>query len=72
MNEDAEPFVRQGRNVFHGFILACDSWISPGDTCLIVNQSGELLGHGISNGTVRDMETFQKGVSVKTRGGLKE
>ena len=72
VNEDAEPFVRQGRNVFHGFILACDSWISPGDTCLIVNQSGELLGHGISNGTVRDMETFQKGVSVKTRGGIKE
>ena len=71
VNEDAEPFVRQGRNVFHGFILACDSWISPGDTCLIVNQSGELLGHGISNGTVRDMETFQKGVSVKTRGGIK-
>ena len=70
VSDDAEPFVRQGRNVFHGFILACDSWISPGDTCLVVNQKGELLGHGISQGTLADMQYFQKGVAVKTRGGL--
>jgi archaeosine-15-forming tRNA-guanine transglycosylase len=70
VNDDAEPFVRQGRNVFHGFILACDSWISPGDTCLIVNEKGELLGHGIAQGTLADMQHFQKGVAVKTRGGI--
>lgn len=70
VDEDAEPFVRQGRNVFHSFILACDSWISPGDTCLIVNQKGELLGHGISQCTPADMQHFQKGVAVKTRGGI--
>jgi archaeosine-15-forming tRNA-guanine transglycosylase len=70
VNEDAEPFVRQGRNVFHGFILACDSWISPGDTCLLVNQKGELIGHGISQCTPADMQHFQKGVAVKTRGGI--
>ena len=72
VNEDAEPFVRQGRNVFHGFIVACDEWISPGKTCLIVNPAGELLGHGVSNGTLDDMKTFQKGVAVKTRGGMKQ
>ena len=70
VNDDAEPFVRQGRNVFHGFILACDSWISPGDTCLLVNQKGELIGHGISQCTPTDMQHFQKGVEVKTRGGM--
>jgi archaeosine-15-forming tRNA-guanine transglycosylase len=70
VSDDAEPFVRQGRNVFHGFILACDSWVSPGDTCLIVNQKGDLLGHGISQGTHADMQHFQKGVAVKTRGGI--
>ena len=70
VNDDAEPFVRQGRNVFHGFILACDSWVSPGDTCLLVNQKGELIGHGISQCTPADMQHFQKGVAVKTRGGM--
>jgi len=72
VNADAEPFVRQGRNVFHGFIEACDDWISPGKTCLIVNIKGELLGHGVSNGTLADMKSFQKGVAVKTRGGMKQ
>ena len=72
LDEDAEPFVRQGRNVFHGFILGCDSWISPGDTCLLVNQKGELLGHGISQCTPADMQFFRKGVAVKTRGGIKK
>jgi len=70
VNDDAEPFVRQGRNVFHGFILACDSWVSPGDTCLLVNKKGELIGHGISHCTPADMQHFQKGVAVKTRGGI--
>ncbi len=71
VNDDAEPFVRQGRNVFHGFILGCDGWISPGDGCLLVNQKGELIGHGISQCTPREMRDFRKGVAVKTRGGIK-
>jgi archaeosine-15-forming tRNA-guanine transglycosylase len=37
-----------------------------------VNQKGELIGHGVSQCTSRDMKDFQKGVAVKTRGGLKE
>jgi 7-cyano-7-deazaguanine tRNA-ribosyltransferase len=68
---DAEPFVLQGRNVFHGFILGCDPGISPGDTCLLVNQEGTLLGHGVSTRTSHELMCFQKGVAIKTRGGLK-
>lgn len=70
INDDAEPFVRQGRNVFHGFILGCDSWVSPGKTCLLVNRKGELIGHGLSQCTSSDMQYFRKGVAVKTRGGI--
>ncbi len=70
VDEDAEPFVRQGRNVFHGFVLAADPWIRPSQTCLIVNQKGELLGHGLANGTVDEFAGFKKGIAVKTRGGI--
>lgn len=70
VDEDAEPFVRQGRNVFHGFVLAVDPWIRPSQTCLIVNKSGALLGHGLSNGTADEFTGFTKGIAVKTRGGL--
>tara|TARA_Y100000766_G_scaffold283115_1_gene297947 strand:+ start:4012 stop:6315 length:2304 start_codon:yes stop_codon:yes gene_type:complete len=71
VNNDAEPFVRQGRNVFHGFILGCDGWVKPGENCLIVNQKGELIGHGLAQCTAQEMKNFRKGVAVKTRGGIK-
>jgi 7-cyano-7-deazaguanine tRNA-ribosyltransferase len=72
VNDDAEPFVRKGRTVFHGFVLATDPWIAPGRTCLIVNKKGQLLGHGISNCNSEEFATFSKGIGIKTRGGLRE
>jgi len=72
VNDDAEPFVRKGRNVFHGFILAADPWLTPGRTCLIVNQKGELLGHGLSNCNSEEFATFNKGIAIKTRDGIRE
>jgi 7-cyano-7-deazaguanine tRNA-ribosyltransferase len=67
---DAEPYVRQGRNVFHGFVLACDRWILPGEACLILNEAGALLGHGISQCNANELSVFTKGIAVKTRGGI--
>ena len=69
VNEDAEPFVRKGRNVFHGFVKACDPWLAPGEACIITNEEGGLLGHGVSQCTSTEMATFTKGIAVKTRGG---
>ncbi len=72
VNDDAEPFIRKGRNVFHGFVLACDPWLRPGETCLICNKAGNLLGHGVSVSTVEDLASMKKGVAIKTRDGIKE
>ena len=70
VNSDADPFVRKGRNVFHGFVLACDPWLAPGETCLVTDESGALLGHGVAQCTASEMGTFAKGIAVKTRGGV--
>ena len=67
---DAEPFVRKGRNVFHGFVLACDPWLAPGEPCLITNSSAQLLGHGVAQCTSTEIGTMTKGIAVKTRGGV--
>lgn len=72
VNDDAEPFVRKGRNVFHGFILAADPWVTPGRTCLIVNQKGQLLGHGLANCSSEEFATFSKGIAIKTRDGIRD
>ena len=69
VDSDAEPFVKEGRNVMHGFILACDSWIRPSESVLIVNTSGELLAIGRSQSTSDEMASFTKGIAVKVRDG---
>ena len=70
VNADAEPFVRKGRNVFHGFVVACDAWLAPSEACLIVNESGELIGHGLAQCTSTEMAAMRKGIAVRTRGGV--
>ena len=69
VDDDAEPFVKEGRNVMHGFVLGCDSWTRPGESVLIVNSAGELLAIGRSQATSDEMETFTKGIAVKVREG---
>ena len=70
VSADAEPFVRKGRNVFHGFVAACDGWLAPGEACLITDEKGALLGHGLAQCTATEMAVFTKGIAVKTRGGV--
>ena len=70
VEDDAEPFVRKGRNVFHGFVKACDPWLTIDQPALIVNSNGDLLGYGISKSTPEDLSSFTKGIAVKTRGGI--
>lgn len=69
--EDAIPFVGQGRNVMHGYILGADSHVIIGQPCLIVDESGELVAHGIANASADDMAFFNKGIAVKVRDGAR-
>ena len=69
VDHDAEPFVKQGRNVMHGFVLACDEWTRPDETVLIVNQSGELLAFGRSQSTPDEFSTFKKELQSKYEKG---
>jgi len=69
VDSDAEPFVKNGRNVMHGFVTACDEWTRPGEIVLVVNSSGDLLAIGRSQSTPKEFETFTKGIAVKVREG---
>jgi len=71
LQEDAVPFVRDGRNVIHGFIEEVDAHIAPGLACLIVNSNDELVAHGVSKCTSNEIMSFSKGIAVRTRGGIK-
>jgi 7-cyano-7-deazaguanine tRNA-ribosyltransferase len=67
VEQDAVEFVLKGRNVFHGFILACDPWLKAGQTCFIVDQEGTLIGHGLAQCDADEALRFKKGIAVRTR-----
>ncbi len=69
VNDDAVPFIKQGRNVMHGFVDSVDPWIQPNDNVLIVNSKGELVGFGRSTSSSSEFASFTKGIAVKTREG---
>lgn len=72
IDDDAVPFVKQGRSVFHGFISGSDGWASPGHPCLLCDSKGELHGHGISLSLPVEMTSMRKGIAVRVRDGFKE
>ena len=69
VDDDAEPFIRKGRNVFHAFVEACDDSVRIGELCLVVNSQNELLGLGVAQCDAKEMLTFSKGIAVKVRAG---
>jgi 7-cyano-7-deazaguanine tRNA-ribosyltransferase len=71
LQDDAIPFVRDGRNVIHGFIEGVDDNIAPGLPCLIVDSNGDLVAHGVSRCTSNEILKFTKGIAIRTRGGIK-
>jgi archaeosine-15-forming tRNA-guanine transglycosylase len=42
----------------------------PGQPCLIVSSSGDLIAHGTPIATSKEMELFQKGIAIKVREGV--
>ncbi|PXY70879.1 MAG: hypothetical protein CXX83_01815, partial [Methanobacteriota archaeon] len=70
VNSDAEPFVRKGRSVMHGFIVGTEGDPHTGTPCLVLNEAGELLGHGITLCGYKDMMAFRKGIAVKVKDGV--
>ena len=71
--DDAIPFVGQGRNVMHGYVLGADPHLIPGQPCLVVDSKGNLVAHGLAITTAREMAYLNKGLAVRIReGALKD
>jgi archaeosine-15-forming tRNA-guanine transglycosylase len=54
----------------HGFIVGIEGHPHTGAPCLVQNEAGELLGHGIARCDDEDMMAFRKGIAVKVKDGV--
>lgn len=70
--DEAVPFVEKGRNVFHGFVVSVDPWITPGDKVLVISSDGRLVGHGVSQCSSEEFGMFSKGVAVRIRSSFRD
>ena len=70
VNEDADPFVRDGKTVFSKHVVDIDENISAKDEVIIVNQKGEFLGIGTAKIPGKLIQEMNSGVAVNTRKGI--
>ncbi len=68
IDEHALPFVREGRNVFHGFVLEVGPTPIAGLPCLICGPNGDVIAHGVPTGEGGDLVAAGKGMAVRVRG----
>ena len=72
VNQDSEPFTRDGKSVFCQFVVDCDDNIRANDEVLIVNEDDDLLAIGKALLNKREIESFNNGQAIKTRKGFKK
>tara|TARA_B100001123_G_scaffold24701_1_gene26808 strand:- start:286 stop:624 length:339 start_codon:yes stop_codon:yes gene_type:complete len=68
VDEHAVPFVKEGRNVFHGFVLKVGPIPIVGLPCLICGPDGDVIAHGVPTGGGADLVAAGKGMAVRIRG----
>jgi len=67
IDNDAIPFVKEGKSVFAKFVKDCDPDLRPYDECLIVDSKDNLLAVGRCLLNREEMISFNYGVAVKVR-----
>lgn len=70
VDDESEPFVRAGRNVFAKFVVRTDETIRPRDEVVVVHEDGTVLGVGRAELSGEGMLAFDTGMAVKTREGI--
>jgi 7-cyano-7-deazaguanine tRNA-ribosyltransferase len=67
VNNDAVPFIKEGKSVFAKFVVDCDPELRPFDECLIVDVEDRLLAVGRCLLNRSEMLSFVNGMAVKSR-----
>jgi 7-cyano-7-deazaguanine tRNA-ribosyltransferase len=70
MDDEAVPFVRDGKSVFAKFVVDADDALRPGDEAVIVDGSDTPIGVGQCRMNRAEMLSFGQGVAAKTREGI--
>jgi len=71
IDDDAVPFVKEGKSVFSKFVVSVDELLRPDDECIVVSQDDEFLAVGQCLLNPFEMNAFTFGQAVKIREHVK-
>ena len=71
VDDDATPFVREGRSAFCRFVDSADPGIGARDEVAVRDLKGTLLAEGTAQVSGREMMDLSAGVAVKVRESIK-
>ncbi len=72
IQEEAEPFVAEGKSVFAKHVVEVDEEIRPQEEVVVVTKKGEALAVGRAVLSGKEMKAFRRGVAVRVRKGVAE
>lgn len=70
VNDDAAPFVAQGKTVFAKHVVDADPEIRPAEEVLVVDSNNRLLASGKALLAGEEMVAFKVGKAVEVRRGF--
>lgn len=70
VDEEAVPFVKEGKDVFAKFVIDLDSTLRAYEEVLAVDDQDTLLGVGRLLLAPEEVKAFTRGVAVQTRRGV--
>ncbi len=71
VDDDAAPFIREGRSAFCRFVDSADPGIGARDEVAVRDLEGTLLAEGTAQVSGREMIDLSAGVAVKVRESIK-
>ncbi|HEX9816910.1 MAG TPA: PUA domain-containing protein, partial [Candidatus Thermoplasmatota archaeon] len=66
VDDDAAPFIREGKNVITKTVQQADPELRPGDDAPIVTSRGELLGIGRLVLSGHELKQVDRGIAART------
>ncbi len=72
IQEEAEPFVAEGKSVFAKHVIDADEEIRPQEEVIVITKKNEALAVGRAILSGKEMMAFKRGVAVRVRKGVAE
>lgn len=71
IQKEVQQFIEKGKNAFAKHVVDVDEKIRSRNEVLVVNEDDKLLGNGKATLSAKEILSFERGMAVEVRNGIK-